>query len=108
MGYAGNANPDFIVPTAIATKDDIARGDFVRAKDGMEDLDFFIGDEAVSNRSTYAVNYPIRHGVVENWNNMERLWQRCLFQHLRCDPEEHFVLLVRRPLSRASVRAQAV
>lgn len=41
------------------------------------------------------MNYPIRHGLIENWNNMERLWQRCMFKYLRCEPEEHYVMLVR-------------
>lgn len=26
---------------------------------------------------------------------MERLWQRCFFDYLRCDPSDHYVLLVR-------------
>jgi len=34
-----------------------------------------------------AINYPIRHGIVENWDSMERYWQRCMFGYLRCDPE---------------------
>jgi actin-related protein len=45
MGYAGNSEPQYIVPTAIATKDDITAGEFVRSRDGLEDLDFYIGDE---------------------------------------------------------------
>jgi len=45
MGYAGNSEPQYIVPTAIATKDDITAGEFVKSRDGLEDLDFYIGDE---------------------------------------------------------------
>ncbi len=45
MGYAGNSEPQYIVPTAIATKDDITAGDFVKSRDGLEDLDFYIGNE---------------------------------------------------------------
>ena len=30
---------------------------------------------------------------------MERLWQRCLFQYMRCEPEEHYVLLTEPPLN---------
>ena len=30
---------------------------------------------------------------------MERLWQRCMFEYLRCEPEEHFVLLTEPPLN---------
>lgn len=31
---------------------------------GIEDLDFYIGDEAFAMQQTYSVNYPIRHGQV--------------------------------------------
>ena len=30
---------------------------------------------------------------------MERLWERCMFEYLRCEPEEHFVLLTEPPLN---------
>jgi hypothetical protein len=35
-----------------------------------------------------------RHSQVENWDHMERFWQRCIFEHLRCEPEEHYFCLV--------------
>ena len=28
----------------------------------------------------YNVDYPIRHGIVDNWDNMEKYWQRCIYQ----------------------------
>lgn len=30
---------------------------------------------------------------------MERLWQRCMFEYLRCEPEEHYVMLTEPPLN---------
>jgi actin-related protein 3 len=62
-------------------------------------LDFFIGVEAVQKRPNYNVDYPIRHGIVENWDNMEKYWQRCIYQYLSCDPEEHFMLLTEPPMN---------
>ena len=44
----------------------------------MEDMDFWIGDEAVSRSNEYTVNYPIRHGIVENWDVSMRMLQRFL------------------------------
>ena len=38
-------------------------------------------------------------GLIENWTNMERIWQRCFFEYLRCDPEENFVVLTEPPLN---------
>lgn len=39
---------------------------------------------------------PFFHvGVVSNWDNMEKYLQRCIYQYLRADPEEHYFLMVR-------------
>jgi actin-related protein 3 len=65
------------------------------AKRGTEDLDFFIGDEALAAGAGpgYGVNYPIRHGQVENWDHMERFWSNSIFKYLRVEPEDHYFLL---------------
>ena len=93
----GNVEPQYIIPTVLATKD--VEGEVRGKKDGIEDLDFHVGDAAFSNSSTHQLNYPIRHGLIDNWDNMERLWQRCLFEYLRCEPEDHYVLLTEPPLN---------
>ena len=38
--------------------------------------------------------YPIRHGIVEDWDLMERFWEQCIFKYLRAEPEDHYFLLV--------------
>lgn len=112
MGFAGNNDPSFIQPTVIATRDGGASSSApsvpskpsflnssassnLASKRGIEDLDFFIGDEAVANSKTYALNYPIRHGQIDNWDHMERYWEQSIFKYLRCEPEDHYFLLVR-------------
>jgi len=95
MGYAGNMEPNFIVPSLIAT---IAEGKS-DAKSDIEDLNFYIGTEANQTRANYNVDYPIRHGIVSNWDNMEKYWQRCLYQYLTVDPEEHNILLTEPPMN---------
>ncbi|KAL0357834.1 UNVERIFIED_CONTAM: Actin-related protein 3 [Sesamum calycinum] len=68
----------------------------------MADLDFSIGDEALSrSKSSGASNltYPIRHGQVDDWDAMERFWQQCIFNYLRCDPEDHYFLLTESPMT---------
>ena len=114
MGYSGSVEPQFIIPTLVATAGGSGgRGGGVgsriggggsgvglsRSRAGLDDLDFYIGDEAHSHASTHNVNYPISHGLIENWDNMEKLWNRCFFEYLRCEPEEHPVLLTEPPLN---------
>lgn len=50
MGYAGNSEPQYIMPSAIAIKESASVGDKAsrRLGTGVEDLNFFIGDEALS------------------------------------------------------------
>jgi len=95
MGYAGNYEPNFIVPSLISIADE-KKG---TKKDACGDLDFFIGADAVEKRLNYNVDYPIRHGIIDNWDNMEKYWQRCIYQYLCCDPEEHYMLLTEPPLN---------
>ena len=59
MGYAGNSEPQFIIPSAIAIKESAKIGEQAnrRLAKGVEDLDFFIGDEA-----TDAANYACKVG----------------------------------------------
>jgi actin-related protein 3 len=122
MGFAGNNDPSFIQPTAIATGAasgpsagpavpskpsflNTSASSNVASKRGVEDLDFFIGDEAIANAKTYALSYPIRHGQIENWDHMERFWEQSIFKYLRCEPEDHHFLLVRSSLTGSSVES---
>ncbi|KAM3226876.1 hypothetical protein ACQJBY_059071 [Aegilops geniculata] len=73
----------------------------------MADLDFLIGEEALArsrSSSTYSLSYPIRNGQVDNWDTMEKFWQQCIFNYLRCDPEDHYFLLTESPLTPPETR----
>jgi len=102
MGYAGNNDPQFIIPTAIATggtSTTTGNKGNLASKRGIEDLDFFIGDEALANSKSYNISYPIRHGQIDNWDLMEKYWEHCIFKYLRCEPEDHYFLLTEPPLN---------
>eukprot|EP00992_Anisonema_acinus_P000159 TRINITY_DN10060_c3_g2_i1.p1 TRINITY_DN10060_c3_g2~~TRINITY_DN10060_c3_g2_i1.p1 ORF type:complete len:437 (-),score=147.46 TRINITY_DN10060_c3_g2_i1:113-1369(-) len=89
MGYAGNYEPSFTVPSVYA-ENNALKG---KSKKGLEDLDFLIGSDAMSNYMNYGTTYPIKHGIVQDWDAVERMWSQCLYKYLRCDPEEHYMLL---------------
>lgn len=103
LGFAGNDSPSYVFPTAIATPSGKggSKGSSLSHKRGLEDLDFFIGDEAIgaANGSNYGLTYPVRHGQVENWDHMERFWENSIFKYLRCEPEDHYFLLTEPPLN---------
>ena len=61
MGFSGNSEPQFIIPSSIGVKEGVG----VKQARGLDDLDFYIGDEAQKMRGVLKLNYPISSGISE-------------------------------------------
>lgn len=52
------------------------------------------GRRAEEHRGLLTIRYPMEHGIVNDWNEMERIWQYIYSkEQLQTFPEEHPVLL---------------
>uniref|UniRef100_A0A914H8C2 Actin n=1 Tax=Globodera rostochiensis TaxID=31243 RepID=A0A914H8C2_GLORO len=85
-GFAGEDAPRAMFPSIVASH----RNQGVMA--GMGDLNF-VGDAAQSKRCVLPLKYPIEHGIVTNWDDMEMIWHHTFENELRVEPTELPVLL---------------
>ncbi len=40
----------------------------------IDENTFLIGEDAIAYRDRLVLQYPITHGVIEDWDDIERLW----------------------------------
>merc|ERR1719166_939402 len=66
---------------------------------GIAQKDAYIGDEAMSKKGALGLRYPIAHGIVTSWDDMEKIWHHTFTNELRVDPEERGVLLTEAPMN---------
>lgn len=67
--------------------------------DDVEGEETFVGNTAQQNRGLLRLTYPIEHGVVTNWADMERLWNHTYTLDLKTNAEDHPLLITEAPLN---------
>ncbi|MBZ3889173.1 Actin, alpha cardiac muscle 2, partial [Sciurus carolinensis] len=121
-GFAGSEAPHAVFPTVLGKLrhdplwlliaeggDRLPRGltrccVFQSVLVGMEEEDWFIGEEAQNNRGMLNLQYPISRGTVTSWDNLEKIWHHSFYHVLHVAPEQHPLMVTEPPLSKISTK----
>lgn len=77
----------------------VGRPKHKRVLAGAVEHDYFIGKEADENRGLLKLRYAMEHGIVSNWDDMERIWAHLYAEELDIKSEDHPLLLTEAPLN---------
>merc|ERR1711981_1534584 len=103
-GFAGEEAPQCVFP-AIVGRPRKEMGTMIGGAQKSE----YIGEEAMKMKGVLNINYPIAAGIVESWEDMEKVWHHTFYNELRVAPNEcKGVLLTEAPRNPKANREKMV
>jgi len=99
-GFAGTDKPQ------CAFNSYIGRTKHTRCMVGAIDNDIYVGDLVDQHKGLLKIQYPMEHGIITNWQDMDKIWTYT-YKCLNVPSEEHPVLLTEAPLNPLKNREKA-
>lgn len=82
-GIAGDDQPMVTIPNIIGRP---------RQSNTASTQEYYIGHQARLNRDFLTIKYPMEHGIITSWDDMERIWHHLFVSQLHIEATERPVL----------------
>lgn len=104
-GFAGEEKPKCFFPSLVGTpkyRKIMAAALLSTLEENVlkyNNAEAYVGSIAQQNRGLLRLNHPVEHGVVTDWEDMERVWHHTYSRELKTAPEDHPLLITEAPLN---------
>ena len=92
-GFSTEEFPSSIIPWLVG------RPKYSSGRVGFEKKKFFVGNEAAAISGVLNMNNPISYGVVNNWDDIEKMLGFIFSSELKVEPSEYNILLSETPMN---------
>ena len=92
-GFSGDKLPRIIIP------DYVGYPKYASGRVSVDKKQFFVGSEAEAIKGVLNINNPVENGVINNWEDIEKLWKHILVNELKVEPAEYNILLTETPMN---------
>ena len=93
VGFAGDDSPRAAFPALVGQP----RHEMTMV--GMGQKSEYVGSEAQQKRGILTLRYPVKNGIIEDWEGMIKVWKHAFTNELRIKSEGSNILLTEAPLN---------
>lgn len=93
VGFSGQESPRSIFPAIIGNSNT------TQIMIGGQNKDYFVGLEAQEKKVLLTLRNPIKDGIINNWDDIEKIWNHAFLNELHAVSEDYPVLMTEKPLT---------
>mmetsp|Transcript_6795 Transcript_6795/g.7756 ORF Transcript_6795/g.7756 Transcript_6795/m.7756 type:complete len:378 (-) Transcript_6795:319-1452(-) len=101
-GFCGDDIARVVFPTIVGTVKKLG------VMIGQSNQSTYVGDEAISRRGILNLKYPMHAGLVQNWDELEKVWHHTFYNELRLSPEDQPLVVVQNLLTPAATQERII
>ena len=99
-GFSEDDMPRVEIPTVLGKPSSLGEEENDDKDDeDLNQLDIFVGEEAISKGGILDLKYPIKRGKIEDFDTMKKLWNHIFYNELLAEAKSHPVIVSESPFA---------
>ena len=107
-GFSDDDMPRVVIPTVLGRPFSNSGGTPEEEEDINEQIDIFVGEEALNKGGTLQLTRPITKGEIKDFSTMEHIWKHIFYNELLTETKTHSVIVTEAPFASSDNKKQCL